>query len=143
MDAVLPIGEVAALSGLTRETIRYYERLGLLPKAARTASGYRQYPSDVINRLRLIRNAQRFGFSLTEIAGFLRVREAGGAPCQAVRDAAERMLSAVDAQIVELQGTRRQMRRTLRQWTRTLALTPPGRQARLLESLPAGSVRRM
>jgi DNA-binding transcriptional MerR regulator len=97
----------------------------------------------VVNRLRLIRNAQRFGFALTEIAGFLRVREAGGAPCHAVRDAAERMLSAVDAQIVELQGTRRQMRRTLRQWTRTLAQTPPGRQARLLESLPTGSVRRM
>jgi DNA-binding transcriptional MerR regulator len=139
---MLSIGGVAETSGLTRETIRYYERLGLLPKPARTASGYRQYPAGAVNRLQLIRNAQRFGFSLTEIAGFLRVREAGGTPCRAVRDAAERMLVAVDAQISELQSARRQMRRTLRQWTRTLAHTPPGQQARLLESLPLTASRR-
>ena len=142
MGALLSIGGVAQTCGLTRETIRYYERLGLLPKPARTPSGYRQYPSGVINRLSLIRNAQRFGFSLAEIAGFLRVREAGGAPCHAVRDAAERMLAAVDTQIVELQTTRRQMRRTLRQWTETLERTPAGQQARLLESLAVTSSRR-
>ena len=90
-----------------------------------------------MNRLSLIRNAQRFGFSLTQIAGFLRVREAGGAPCRDVRAAAERMLDAMNGQIAELLTTRRRMRLTLREWTRTLEQTPSGQQARLLESLPA------
>lgn len=137
MGALLSIGRVAEISGVTRETIRYYERLGLLRKPARTAAGYRQYSGPVVNRLSLIRNAQRFGFSLTQIAGFLRVREAGGAPCRDVRAAAERMLDAMNGQIAELLTTRRRMRLTLREWTRTLEQTPSGQQARLLELLPA------
>ena len=78
---MLTIGKVAALAAVTPDTIRYYERLGLVPKPSRTPAGYRQYPGGVVNRLTLVRNAQRFGFSLREIAGFLRVREAGGTPC--------------------------------------------------------------
>ena len=132
---LLSIGEVAEGSGVSRDAIRYYERLGLVPKAARTAAGYRKYPSGVIGRLALVRNAQRFGFSLTEIAGFLRVRDGGGKPCQAVRAAGERMLKAVDAQIAELQAARQQMDSTLRMWGRTLDRTPAGQQARLLETL--------
>jgi DNA-binding transcriptional MerR regulator len=135
MGALLSIGRVAELSGVTPETIRYYERLGLLAKPARTAAGYRQYSAAVVHRLSMIKNAQRFGFSLTAIAGFLRVREAGGAPCREVRAAAVRMVDAMDAQIAELVAARRQMRRTLQQWQRTLEQTPPGTQARLLEQL--------
>jgi DNA-binding transcriptional MerR regulator len=132
---LLSIGEVAKASGVSRDALRYYERLGLLPKAARTAAGYRQYPSGVLARLALVRNAQRFGFSLREIAGFLRVRDRGGKPCHAVRAAGEQMLHAVDAQIAELQATRRQMNATLRRWTETLDRTPPDRPAHLLEAL--------
>jgi len=65
-----------------------------------------------VNRLTLIRNAQRFGFSLREIAEFLRVRNAGGKPCHDVRQAAEQMLHAVDSQIREVIATRRRMRKT-------------------------------
>jgi hypothetical protein len=72
----------------------------------------------------------------------LRVRKAGGAPCLHVQAAAERMLRAIDEQITALRATRRQMRRTLRQWADTLEHTPPGRQARLLETLPASSAGR-
>jgi MerR family transcriptional regulator, mercuric resistance operon regulatory protein len=137
MDAPLSIGTVAAMSGLTPDAIRYYERRGLLPAPARTSAGYRRYSADVVRRLALIRSAQRFGFSLSAIAGFLRMREAGGRPCEGVRAAAQRMLDAMDVQLAELSSTRMRMRRTLREWDRTLARTPPGRQARLLERLPA------
>lgn len=129
------IGEVSEASGVSRDAIRYYERLGLVPKAARTAAGYRKYPQGVLGRLALVRNAQRFGFSLTEIAGFLRVRDRGGKPCHAVRAAGERMLKAVDAQIAELQSARKQMDATLRSWGRTLDRTPADQQAHLLEAL--------
>lgn len=106
METVLRIGEVAARTGVSRDTIRYYERLGLVPKAARTDAGYRQYPESAANRVRLVRNALQFGFSLREIGGFLRVRESGGAPCRQVRTAAERLLADVDAEIRELTAIR-------------------------------------
>jgi DNA-binding transcriptional MerR regulator len=135
MGEMLTIGKVAGLAAVSPDTIRYYERLGLLPKPARTPAGYRQYSDAVVNRLTLVRNAQRFGFSLREIAGFLRVREAGGKPCHDVRAAAQRMLAAIDQQIDTLEETRREMRRTLRTWDQQLARTPANRPARLLETL--------
>ena len=80
MEPFLTIGEVAARTGESRDTIRYYERVGLVPAPIRTAAGYRQYRAGIVNRLALIRNAQRFGFSLREIRGFLGVRDGGGKP---------------------------------------------------------------
>lgn len=138
----LSIGAVAAKTGLSADTIRYYERVGLLPKPARTAAGYRQYSEGVVNRLALIRSAQRFGFSLREIAGFLRVREAGGKPCHDVRSAAQRILNAIDAQVDELIAARRRMRDTLRTWDRKLAATRDSEPAYLLEMLGASDCTR-
>jgi MerR family transcriptional regulator, copper efflux regulator len=132
--AGLTIGRVAGRTGVTTDTIRYYERRGLLSAPARTPSGYRQYPDTVVNRIALVRNAQRFGFSLAEIASFLRVRERGGHPCQAVRAAAGRMLTAVDRQIQELTATRERMRETLKDWDHKLARARGG-PAQLLEAL--------
>ena len=135
MHDLMTIGKAAALSGVSVDTIRYYERLGLLPKASRTRAGYRLYPPAIVNRLTLVRNAKRFGFSLREIAGFVRVRDNGGTPCQTVRKAAEEMLHAIDRQIVDLAARREAMRETLRAWDRTLQETPPGMPGRLLERL--------
>ena len=149
MGRWLTIGEVAAATGESRDTIRYYERVGLVPKPARTAAGYRQYREGVVNRLALIRNAQRFGFSLKAIAGFLGVRDGGGKPCHDVRAAAGRMLDAIDRQIAELAATRKQMQDTLKTWDRTLAATSPDQPAYLLEHMgrlhlspPAGPAQR-
>ena len=75
MAALLTIGKVAREAGVSVDTIRYYERVGLLPKPARTPAGYRTYSPAVIHRLAVVRNAQRFGFPLKAIAGFLRVRD--------------------------------------------------------------------
>ncbi len=85
--------------------------------------------------MRLVRHALRFGFSLRNVAGFLRVRESGGTPCRDVRDAAKRIMTAVDQRIAELTAARKEMSRTLRNWDRRLARTPANRPARLLESL--------
>jgi DNA-binding transcriptional MerR regulator len=120
MADTLSIGEVASKARLTRDTIRYYERLGLLPKPRRTPAGYRQYDESILTRLTLIRNAQRFGFSLRETAAFVHVRETGGKPCHDVRRAAERMLAAVDREIAELIATRKRMETTLALWDRKL-----------------------
>jgi len=135
MDRMLTIGRLAAASGVSVDTIRYYERIRLLPKAQRTPAGYRIYPPPVVKRLHVIRGAQRFGFSLDELAAFLRVRDAGGTPCRDVRAAAERILDAVDRQIHDLAAARTRMRRTLHDWDAALAATPAGRPAHLLERL--------
>ena len=131
----LSIGIVANRAGVTPDTIRYYERLGLLPKPARTPAGYREYSEGIVNRLMLIRNAQQFGFPLREIASFLRVREAGGKPCRDVRRAAELMLEAVDRQIAALAATRDQMQQTLSVWDGKLAEADDSRPVHLLETL--------
>jgi DNA-binding transcriptional MerR regulator len=139
---MLTIGELARLAGITPDTIRYYERIGVVPRPSRTPAGYRQYADGVVNRLAVIRNAQQFGFSLKELAEFLRVRDDGGKPCYQVRDVARRILDAVDQQIGALVRARREMRRTLKAWDRKLAATPDSQPARLLEQLPPQMVRR-
>jgi MerR family transcriptional regulator, copper efflux regulator len=135
MSEFQTIGAIAAAAGVSAGTIRYYEHVGLLPKAMRTPAGYRHYPREIAHRLKVIRNAQTFGFSLNEIAAFLRTRDGGGKPCENVRDAARRMLSAIDAQIAELKTRRRQMADTLKMWDQRLSQTPAGSRAHLLESL--------
>jgi DNA-binding transcriptional MerR regulator len=141
MGSLLTIGRVAARAAIGVDTIRYYERLGLLSKPARTPAGYRLYPDNVVHRLEVIRNAQKFGFSLAAIGGFLRVRESGGKPCGEVRAAAERMLHAVDRQIADLVATRKRMKTTLRAWDAKLTSTPAGARAHLLEALPTATGR--
>jgi DNA-binding transcriptional MerR regulator len=137
----ITIGKVAAAAAMSTDTIRYYERLGLIPKAARTAAGYRVYSAQVIHRLMVVRNAQQFGFSLKQIAAFLGVRERGGRPCREVRSAAQRLLDAVDRQIAELMTARERMQATLKAWDRILTDTPPDRPAYLLEALAAAPER--
>src|SRR5438552_10381305 len=97
----LQIGELAKRSSVSADTIRYYERIGLMPKPARTWAGYREYSESAIDRVRLVRNALRFGFSLKQVGAFLGVRQAGGAPCKHVRAAGAQVLEAIDLQIAE------------------------------------------
>jgi MerR family transcriptional regulator, copper efflux regulator len=140
MERPLTIGQLADLSGVSTATLRYYERVGLLPAPQRTAAGYRLYPRQTVNRLHIVRNAQRFGFSLNEIAKFLRVKDSGGKPCHDVRAEAQRLLDAVDAQIQQLLAARKRMRQTLQQWDKALESTPKNSPARLLERLSDGNV---
>src|SRR3954471_3101313 len=129
------IGEAAARAGISPDTIRYYERVGVLPQPPRSEAGYRRYSDAHVGRMVFVRNAARFGFPLKELAGFLKSRDKGQPPCRSVRAAGDRLLADMDRQIAELTAARTDMADTLADWDRRLAATAPGSPARLLESL--------
>ena len=104
MDA-LTIGGLATAAGINIETIRYYERRGLLVAAARTRAGYRQYDADDVWRLAFIRRAKDLGFTLTEIGDLLGTERS----VLDVLAAAQAKLVAVDAQIEQLRRQRQQL----------------------------------
>jgi DNA-binding transcriptional MerR regulator len=142
---LLRIGQLAERAGVSADTIRHYDRLGLLPRTSRTAAGYRLFSPAVVQRVSLIRDAVGVGFSLHELAAFLQEREAGGAPCHDVRATAARILDALDTQIGELTTRRDALRAMLDDWDHRLAETAPHQPAHLLDALTveaAGSARR-
>lgn len=79
------IGELARRTGVSRDTIRYYESSGVLPPAERTRSGYRRYGREDVERIFFVGQAQTLGLSLEEIAEILEIVDDGGSPCQRVR----------------------------------------------------------
>jgi DNA-binding transcriptional MerR regulator len=131
----LAAGELARLSGVSTDTLRHYERKGLLPLPPRTASGYRRYPSDAVTRVRLIRRALVIGFSLSELARVLKERASGGAPCQKVRGIVQARLSDLNQQLADLELLRRDLHAILEDWDARLTRTPSGERAHLLEAL--------
>ncbi|HEU4596851.1 MAG TPA: MerR family transcriptional regulator [Pyrinomonadaceae bacterium] len=112
----LRIGEVARESGVGVETLRFYERRGLLGRPRRTGANYRLYDEAVLERLAFIKRAQAVGFSLDEITEILSESEAGQLPCRHVREMARRKLEELDRRLAELQRYRRELGRTLREW---------------------------
>jgi DNA-binding transcriptional MerR regulator len=112
----LLIGDVAQLTGVTTPTIRYYERLGLLPAAARSAAGYRRYTDATVEQLRFIRKAQALGFSLDEIAGILDLTRSGKTPCSRVLSLGHQHLEAVAARIRQLQQFHEMLAAELAKW---------------------------
>jgi Hg(II)-responsive transcriptional regulator len=99
----LTIGEVARRAGIGVETVRFYEREGLLAKPARRLSGYRQYGDDAVPRLRFIRRAKALGFTLKEIAELLALRDEPDATRADVRRQAESKVAAIEAKVRDLQ----------------------------------------
>src|ERR1700727_4038370 len=77
-------GALAKSAGVSPDTIRHYEKIGVLPRASRTQSGYRVYPASALERVLVVQRALRIGFTLAELAEVLKARDAGGAPCQLV-----------------------------------------------------------
>ena len=104
------IGQLAAQTGYSVRTIRFYEQSGLLPAPHRTPAGYRSYDQDAVTRLRFVRSAQALGLSLAEIADVLRIREHHGPPCSYVAQLLDTHLSALDARIKELTALREELR---------------------------------
>jgi len=102
----MKIGELARQAGVAIDTVRYYERQGLLPEAERTRSGYRCYAAPDVERVRFIRRAKALGFTLSEIGELLALSGRRGADMAGMKRAAEAKLADVDARLAELQRIR-------------------------------------
>jgi len=138
-DGSLSSGELADLAGVSRDTLRHYERKGVLLRPLRGHNGYRQYPTEALQRVQLVRRALSVGFTLDELARVLKVRDAGGAPCEEVREMAAQKLRNVQEQLRELTTLRDDLQKTLRDWDARLARGGKGKQSKLLESLAVGT----
>jgi DNA-binding transcriptional MerR regulator len=134
MDS-LRSGELARLTGVSADTLRHYERLGILPTSQRTKGGYRMFPASAVEQVQLAQRALQLGFSLKELSDILRVRDNGGVPCHRVLNMVEEKLRSLGQQIQALQQTQIYMRTLVRDWKKTLKRTPPGSRAMLLHSL--------
>jgi DNA-binding transcriptional MerR regulator len=128
-------GELGRLAGVSSDTLRHYERKGVLARARRLANGYRRYPSEALDRVRLVRAALALGFTLDELAEVFAVRRGGGTPCRRVRALASEKLADAEARLRDLEALVESLRALLRNWDERIAETPPGAPARLLESL--------
>lgn len=115
------IGRLAKLAGVKPDTVRYYERVGLLPKAERKASGYRIYDQASVKQLQFIKQAQSLGFSLDEIKRILSLRGQGAATCRCVMAIAEATLSDTGEKLLELQAFHDRLNRAVAQWKRSAA----------------------
>lgn len=105
----LRVGELAEAVGVTPDTVRYYERAGLLPAPRRTPAGYRAYDADAVDRLRFIQGAQRLGLRLRDIVELLAVRDTGVCPCEPAEQLLRRRLAELDAQMARLAALRTEM----------------------------------
>jgi DNA-binding transcriptional MerR regulator len=127
--------DVAAATGVSTDTLRHYERQGLLPRITRTAAGYRQYSAATVERVLLIQRALVVGFSLADLKLVLAVRDKGGAPCVGVRGLVGERLEQLNRRIEEMLVLRDELRVLLTDWDEKLARTPKGARAHLLETL--------
>lgn len=106
---ILSIGLLAERTGTKVETIRFYEKCGLLPKPSRTAGNYRAYAPEHLNRLSFIRRARDLGFSLDQIRALLDLSDDRDRPCEAVDAIAKEHLAEVDRKIADLHALRREL----------------------------------
>jgi MerR family copper efflux transcriptional regulator len=122
----MQIGELAKQGGVSVQTVRYYERSGLLGKADRKPSRYRIYSEKDVQRLRFIRHAKTLGFTPDEIKHVLQLREARTCPCGQVKNIGEERLAALEAQIAGLTRFRDQLAHAVREWKKCPDEAPQG-----------------
>lgn len=131
----LRIGDVARRAGVGVDALRFYEREGLVPKPTREpSSGYRAYPEQTVRRVRFIREAQRLGFTLKEVAELLRLRDDDRASCADVRATARAKISDIEGRMTRL----RSMQRALKQLVDSCRSDGSTRACPILEALTDG-----
>ena len=133
-------GELAELACVSTDTLRHYERKGVLRAPERLQNNYRSYPREALDRVLLVRRALAVGFTLDELSSILKARDKGVAPCRQVHALAAEKLAEVEERIKELRRLRDDLRLTLKEWDARLSKTGHGERAGLLESLAAGDV---
>ena len=130
----ITIGAVARQAKVNIDTLRYYEREGILPRPLRTPANYRLYTGDAVKRVRFVKRAQELGFSLSEIKELLLLRAAPRARCEAVRERAEAKMKDIAAKIASLNGIRAALAKLVQQCRGKAAIT----ECPILESLEKG-----
>lgn len=101
------IGKAARLAGVSADTLRYYEKEGLIAPASRTATGYRLYDCEAVRRIRFVKHAQRCGFTLSDIRGLLKLKAADDACCEDVRRLTLEKKRRIEHQLRTLQAMSR------------------------------------
>ena len=129
----LTIGRLAGEVGLNLETVRYYERQGLLPKPPRTSSGYRVFSDEAKRRLRFIKRAQALGFSLREIKELLSLRVSSRSSCAEIKNRAQSKLTEIETKIKTLNSMKRSLQKLIQGCSGNLRLS----ECPILESLDA------
>lgn len=127
--------ELAAVTGVSTDTLRHYERKGVLSPPARGRNGYRRYPTHAVSQVRLVRRALAIGFTLDELSRVMAERDRGGAPCHKVRALVATRLADLEARLRDLAALRDELHLLLREWDARLAQVSGGGQARLLDTL--------
>jgi len=134
------IGDMARACGVSTDTIRWYEKQGVLGAVQRERNGYRVYDAETIERVRVVRRALAVGFSIKELARIFRQRAAGRPPCREVRAMAARKLEELDVRIAELLELRAQLAAMADDWDARLSRTAEGEPERLIESIAERNV---
>jgi len=128
---------LARAAGVSTDTLRHYERIGVLPQAPRSQSGYRSYPPESLERVKLVQHALRLGFTLVELAEILQARDRGCAPCKRVFGLLENKLASLEGQIKDLVRLRKYMEQIVDHWRSRLGQGEAGKRVHLLHSLAA------
>ncbi|MBA2272257.1 MAG: heavy metal-responsive transcriptional regulator [Chthoniobacterales bacterium] len=116
MSDKLLIGQLARLAGVKPDSVRFYERNGLLPRPERAANGYRAYDEAALKRLRFIKKAQSLGFTLDEVRRILTLRGQGSTTCRSVLAIAEATLADTETKLRDLQQFRDLLAANVRRW---------------------------
>lgn len=125
------IGQVARNAGVGVETVRFYERKGLIEQPPRRGSGYREYPVDTVRRIRVVVNAKELGFTIKEIVGLLSLRSRSAESCDSVKEQAQMKITDIEERI---RGLRR-MKSTLRKLTQACERREPTAECPLWDVL--------
>jgi len=134
MKDTFRIGEIAGKIGVQPESIRYYERIGLLPKTTRGAGRYRVFTREHLERVELIKKMQALGFSLDQIRRMLELKFTHGHSCQHVRAGLHEKLEEIDRQIADLKAFRNEIARALKTCERSLEIHPSSDYCPVLDS---------
>jgi len=111
MQEAMTIGRLAKAAGVNVETVRYYQRRGLLREPNKPPGGHRRYSPAILRQIGFIRHAQQLGFSLEEVKTLMELSEASG--CREARGMAEQKYEALGARVAQLNGMRRELKRLI------------------------------
>lgn len=131
----LTVSQLARIVGVGPDSIRYYERIGIVPKAERSPAGYRVWTPREVQYLKWVAPAKRAGFTLLELAEIFRRYRTGTPPCRTVQDLLRKKLIELDQKIDELSTIRSELRRVFVRWKRRLRQAATGEFVPLFEDL--------